>query len=351
MENIYYDTGKVGSLGGVSALTNSSKKRKNSVEKWLQSQDAFTLHRPVRRKFQRRTTFVPGPDHLWQIDLVDVSSITSENEGNKFILTVIDAFSRFALAALPIKNKSAVTVKDAFANLLHSQIRRPSYVQSDKGKEFLNSVFQEYLKSEKIKFYTSENDDVKCAIVESFHRNLKAKMWRWFTYSNSHRYLDILQNVINVYNSTVHSAIKMAPRDVTPQNFMKVATILYPQHYKKSKRAKFHFELGDTVRISKSKQIFKKGYVAGWSEELFKISKRIPTIPPTYKLQDLSAEDIVGKFYKEELQKVIKDNKKDTYKIEKILKTRTVKGSKQYFVRWQGYSSKFDSWIDDIYKL
>src|SRR6267154_547462 len=229
---VYFNPGLPGSFGGVNALSKASNRKK--VKDWLSGQDAYTLHKPVRRKFKRRRTICVGMDHLWQIDLADLSSLAQHNDGFKFLLTCIDCFSRYAWV-VPIKSKHATIVTEAFSSLLID--RRPTYVQSDKGSEFINSTFQSFLKSENIRFYTSENDDIKCALVERFNRTLKTRMWRYFTYSNSLRYIDVLPSLVKSYNETIHSSIKMAPSLVTVHNESKLR--------KKTVRSKPKLTVGD----------------------------------------------------------------------------------------------------------
>ena len=121
-------------------------------------QDAYTLHKPVRKHFKRRITFTTGIDDLWQPDLVDLSSISKYNDGYKFLLTVIDVFSKVAWT-VPLKNKSGLTLTEAFSTMF--QQRRPTNLQTDKGTEFLKSSVQKLIKEFKINFYTRENEDIK----------------------------------------------------------------------------------------------------------------------------------------------------------------------------------------------
>ena len=120
---------------------------------------------------------------------------------------------------------------------------------------------------------------------------------------------------------------------------------------KTNKKGKFQFRVGDQVRISKARRIFKKGYLPSWTEEIFTISQRIDRSPPVYRLKDLMGEDIAGIFYGQELQKVIKTD--DVFRVEKVIKERTRKGKKEYLIRWLGYPSKFDSWLQaaDLKKI
>ena len=270
--------------------------------------------------------------------------MTTHNDSHRFILTCIDCFSRYAWA-VSIKTKKSVVVRDAFASIVENDGRRPTYVQSDKGTEFLNSSFQTYLREQNILFYTSQNADIKCALVERFNRTLKTKMWRYFTYKNTLRYVDVLPDLMKSYNDSYHSAIKTAPSRVGIHNEEEIRRILYPLSGRK--KIKWKFAVGDTVRLSQERREFKKGYLPGWTRETFVISARVPTTPPTYLIVDEANEPVEGKFYAQELQAVTR-RENDVFRIEKIIKTRRKLGKIQYLVRWLGYPPKFDSWVDDI---
>ena len=110
-------------------------------------------------------------------------------------------------------------------------------------------------------------------------------------------YYDVLDDVVNKYNNTKHSTIKMKPIDVRDNN----KRIYIDDHNKKSAR----FNVGDRVRISKFKNIFAKGYTPNWSSEMFIADKANDTVPHTYNLKDLNDEEILGSFYDRELQKTI----------------------------------------------
>lgn len=332
LSEIYYDPARVGSFGGFNALSKATNRK--DVKKWLSSQEVYSLHKPTRRKFKRRKMICVGLDHLWQIDLVDLTSLSTHNDGFRFLLTCIDCFSRYAWV-VPIKSKNSSSVTEAFASLIN--LRKPTYLQSDKGSEFLNSSFQSFLKGNDIRFYTSENDDIKCALVERFNRTLKTRMWRYFTYSNSLRYLDVLPDLVKSYNDSKHSSIKMAPSRVTGHNEL--------ERRQRATVSKPKLSVGDWVRISETKRQFKKGYLPSWTRELFKVVAVHYTDPITYSICDYSDEAIKGKFYEPELQKVIPG---DVFKVEKVLKTRKKYGKTQYLVRWLGYPPKFDSWVDNI---
>ena len=186
-------------------------------------------------------------------------------------------------------------------------------------------------------FFTTENDDIKASIVERFNRTLKSKLWRYFTKHDTLTYLDILADVVEVYNRTPHSSIGMAPLDVNDETLGQVWFRLYAdssQDYKEST-----LQVGDTVRISKARRTFKKGYLPQWTEEIFTIVKKQHTQPQTFILKDWSGEPLKGSFYAQELQKVVKTD--HVYRIEKILKEE----KNRVFVKWLGYPDSFNSWV------
>ena len=143
-------------------------------------------------------------------------------------------------------------------------------------------------------------------------------------------FLDVLDDIVNKYNNTVHRSIKIKPINVTSDSYAE-----YNENFNK-KYPKF--KVGDHVTISKHKNIFAKGYIPNWSEEVFVVSKIKNTVPWTYVVSDLNGEEITGSFYEKELQKTSQEK----FRIEKVLKR---KGDKMY-VKWKGYDNSFNSWID-----
>ena len=194
-----------------------SGRSEREVKTFLARRDTYTLHKP-RVRFPRRKTYSKGIADLYQIDLADVSNLAAFNDGARYLLTCIrciDVFSKRAWA-VPVRTKTGRDVVNAFEKILIDGM--PNMVQSDKGTEFLNSTFQSMLKRRGIKFYTSENKDWKASVVERFNRTFKTKMYRYFTYKNTRRYVDVLDNMLHSYNNTYHSSIRMAPAEVNVDN-------------------------------------------------------------------------------------------------------------------------------------
>ena len=333
LQERYYDPKRAGSYGGVAALRRAVPEQ--NVERWLSEQDAYTLHKPVRRHFKRRCVVVGGPNQQWQADLVDMSRLKKTNDGTTFLLTVIDVFSKVAWC-LPLKNKSAVSLVTAFTQLLSN--KAPTTLQTDKGTEFLNRSLQKLLKEYGVHHFATHNEETKASIVERFNRTLKTRMWRYFTKSHSVRYVDVLQDFVRSYNDTYHRSIGMAPSEVNSTN----QEIVWQRMYGHEGGGAPKYRVGDRVRISKAKRHFEKGYMANWTEELFTIVNAHRSDPPVYHLTDWHGDKLDGTFYEPELQKVVVPKDK-TYRVESVLRWRNKR--REVLVKWFGYPTSFNSWI------
>lgn len=330
---------KVGASTAISTAVSSSSKE---IKNWLSGQDAYTLHKQSVKKFPRRKTVAMGINHCWQCDLVEVQEYAADNDNVKYLLTSIDVFSKKARVSTMI-NKTGIEVARAFSKMISGDVQKPLNLQSDKGREFLSAPFQRLLEAENIHHYTSENEDIKASIIERFHRTLRGKMFRYFTHNNTRRYVDVLDDLVESYNRTRHSTIKMAPNAVSAKNEKQVYKTLYGKRM--MKKMKFKFSIGDSVRILESKRTFHRGYLPKWSLEIYTIKRLHSTNPPTYSIQDYNGEIIRGRFYVNELQKIQPKTVQDYYKIDKVLKTRGKGNKKQYLVSWKGYDSSFNSWV------
>ena len=221
----------------------------------------------MRRRFKRRCVVVGGPNQQWQADLVDMSRLKKVNDGTTFILTVIDVFSKLGWC-VPLKNKSAASLVAAFTQLLSNGA--PKTLQTDKGTEFLNRSLQKLLKEHGVHHFATHNEETKASIVERFNRTLKTRMWRYFTKTQSVRYVDVLQAFMRSYNGTYHRSIGMAPSEVTSTNQETVWQRLYGHESVDTPK----FRVGNRVRISKAKRHFEKGYMANWTEDCLRLLTR-----------------------------------------------------------------------------
>ena len=284
-----------------------------------------------------------GKDEQWQADLVDVQALNKDNDGYRFLLTVIDVLSKYAWV-VPLKDKTGKSLVDAFDAVFKKDGRVPERLQTDAGKEFLNKEFQRFLTSKNVLHFVTYNE-TKAQIVERFNRTLKNRMWRYFTFQNGRRYVEVLPALVEGYNKAYHRSIGTAPERVTQINAQEIWHRLYGKDFVKcSTRVRFKFKVGDKVRISKKKRTFEKGYLPNWTEEVFSIAQRLRRIPPVYRLREYDGTMLDGTFYERELQRV-QQSETDLFRIEKILKTRGKGKNEQYLVRWSEWPSKYDQWI------
>lgn len=304
---------------------------------------AEELHKPARRKYPRRKVTLKGLNDLYQGDLVEMGSYARENKGMRYILTMINCFSKYAFA-VPLRSKSASDVALALEPILKKH--KMKHLQTDQGKEFYNKTVNALMKKYGINLYSTYSD-LKASIVERFNLTLKQRMWKAFTEQGSYEWVGLLPGLIRQYNSSVHRTIGMRPKDVKQKHVKVILARLKGKgsSQKGKVTSKPKFSVNDRVRISKFKRIFTKGYIPNWSNELFKIHAIKPTKPVTYILEDSSGEVLKGGFYQEELSKTSVDN---VYLVEKVLQRR---GNKVK-VRWLNFDKNSDSWINasDIVK-
>ena len=244
-------------------------------------------HKPVIKKFNKRKVYLQFKDNIWGVDLGDMQSLSRKNKGIKYLLCVIDLYSKYAFV-IPLKDKKGISIVNAFDKIIKQSERKPNKIWVDQGSEFYNNNFK-WLSDNNITVYSTYNEG-KSVVAERFIRTLKNKLYKHMTTTGKNVYYDVLDDVVNKYNNTKHSTIKMKPIDVKDNN----KRVYIDEH-----------NVGDRVRISKFKNIFAKGYTPNWSKEIFIVDKINDTVPYTYNIKDLNDEEIIGSFYDRELQKSI----------------------------------------------
>ena len=229
---------------------------------------AGELHKPVIKKFNKRKVYYQFKDNIWGVDVADMQSLSKKNKGIKYLLCAIDLYSKYAFV-IPLKDKKGFSVTNAFNKIIKQSERKPNKIWVDQGGEFYNNVFKRWLSKNNIIMYSTYNEG-KSVVVERFIRTLKNKLHKHMTATGKNIYYDVLNDVVNKYNNTKHSTIKMKPIDVKNNK-----RVYNDEHNKKDSR----FKVGDTVRISKFKNIFAKGYSPNWSTEIFIVDKINDTVP------------------------------------------------------------------------
>jgi hypothetical protein len=292
------------------------------------------LHKPARKNFKRRRVVLKGLNDLYQADLVEMIPYAKLNKGFRYILIVINAFSKYVWAS-PVKRKTGEEVAHAMENIL-SQQKIPTNLQTDMGKEFYNKQFNRLMVKFSINHYSTYST-TKSSIVERVNRTFKKIMWEKFSVQGSYKWLTLLPKIVKQYNSTKHRTTGFKPNEINSKNEKKILNTVY-NYVKTVDKNKSKFKKGDYVRISKYRGVFDKGYTPNWSTEIFTIDKVKLTNPTTYILNDMKGEEIIGGFYGLQLQKV---KHPDIYLVEKTIKR---KGDK-VLVKWLGLDKTHNSWI------
>ena len=257
----------------------------------LKQKIAKEIFSPVVKKFDRIQIQTHYKDECWSIDLIDRSSLAKYNKNYKFIFTIIANHTKFAWA-IPLKDKSGKSTTTAFKKLIETSKRKPEKVWSDRGKEFYNKTFLDFLKQNEIQIY-STHSDLKAVFVERFNRTLLDLIKEPMYIEGKACWLNHINSALDKYNNRVHTTTRMTPFEASNK------PIDPPTFVNKPKQPKF--QVGDYVRVPDKRNIYSKGYTTNWNRELFKIQKINPTNPITYTLEDENNEQIAGKYYEQEL--------------------------------------------------
>ena len=275
----------------------------SEIKNILSSINAYTLHREYKQ-LATNPNYVQYPRQQVQIDLAQVDHLAQDNEGIRYLLIVIDAFTKFAWVR-PMKNKLANTVLENFISVLQQAKIKPRTILCDRGNEFVNRLFSAYCVQNNIKLinnYTS----VHAPIAERFIRTLKQMMAKYMTSKNTKRYLEELQNIVKSYNLRIHRSIKMAPYDAEkPSSSLDIRHALSKMR-QNIKKKPVKYPIGQKVRIALERTKFSRGHHRKFSDEIFTIYHVKTKLPiPIYYIKDENNEKISGGFYAYELTPVI----------------------------------------------
>ena len=317
----------------MSSVYESARQKRITAPVW-KKQLAGELLKPKQNRFPRRRIFSPNVNSIWTMDLLDIHQFARQNKNFRYILVVLDIFSRFAWVR-PLKDKTGVGVAKAFEDIITKSDSKPHKVWSDRGTEFYNAAVARLFERNMIKLYSTYNEP-KATIAERFIRTLRGKIESNFILTQSTVWYDILPELVREYNQSYHRSIGMSPDDARkPENYTKVFKRLYKQRTPQVISHPLH--IGDRVRISIHKRLFEKGATANWSEEIFEISAVKTSNPTVYRIKDLAGEEIDGAFYRQQLQRT----DQNIYRIDRIVRKR--RG--EVLVKWSGYPDQFNSWI------
>ena len=180
--------------------------------------------------------------------------ISKFNKGFRFLLCLIN-ICKYAWL-IPLKNKRGITITNGFQIILDESNRKPNKIWVDKGSEFYKRLMKLFLQNNDIEMYSMHNDKGKSFVAERFIRNLKNKIYKYMTSISKNAYIDKLDDIVNKYNNTYHSTIKMKPTDVKSNTYIDSDKENYDENS--------NFKIADNARISKYKNVFAKGYTPNW---------------------------------------------------------------------------------------
>ena len=259
--------------------------------------------KPPRKYYPTNKTDVYYIDDIWSLDILDLKDYGPENNrGYRYVLVVIDNFSKFGWT-VPLKNKNAQTIKDSFENIIISSKRKPNLIETDRGKEFYNNIFQDFLNKNNIKLY-SRNSSYGAVFAERFTRTIRDFLKRPVFEKWDGKGIDILPTITKQYNNRIHTSTKLSPKDAS---LKKNEGFVYKNLLDKRKKVKPKFQINDLVRTADLKKTFSKGDTTNWSYKLYKITEIINDTKPSYKIDKLKERYNESLLKKTEL--TLKENK------------------------------------------
>ena len=236
-----------------------------------------------KKNYVTNKTDVYYIDDIWSLDILDLKDYGPENNrGYRYVLVVIDNFSKFGWT-IPLKNKNAITIKDSFENILINSKRKPNLIETDRGKEFYNNIFQDFLNKNNIKLY-SRNSSLGAVFAERFNRTIRDLLKRPVFEKGDGNSIDVLQTITKQYNNRIHSSTKLTPKDAS---LKKNEGFVYKNLLDKRKKVKPKFQINDIVRTADLKKTFSKSDTTNWSYKLYKITEIINDTIPSYKIGNL----------------------------------------------------------------
>ena len=236
-----------------------------------------------KKNYATNKTDVYFIDNIWSLDILDLKDYgPGNNRGYRYVLVTIDNFSKYGFT-IPLKNKKSQTIKDSFENILISSKRKPNLIETDRGKEFYNNIFENFLNNNNIKHY-SRNTSLGAVFAERFNLTIRNLLKRPVFEKGNSNWIDVLPIITKQYNNRVHSSTKLTPIQAS---LKKNEGFVYKNLLDKRERIKPKFQIDDLIRTADLKKTFSKGDTTNWSYKLYKITEIIKETIPSYRLDKL----------------------------------------------------------------
>ena len=222
--------------------------------------------RPPKQNYMTKKTDVYYFDNIWSLDILDLNNYAPENNrGYRYALIILDSFSKFGWT-VPLKN--AQTIKDSFENIIISSTRKPKLIETDRGKEFYNNIFQGFLNYNNFKLYSGKTY-VGGVFAERFNRTIRDLLKKIVFEQGDAKWIDILPTITKQYTSRIHSYFKLTPIQASLE---KNEGFVYNNLLDKRKKTKRKFQVNDLMRTADLKKTFSKGDTTNWSYKVYQIT-------------------------------------------------------------------------------
>ena len=319
------------------------------VEKDLLSYNyAYQKYREPKRPRYFNPYFAHHPRQQVHSDLIDMQAYSEYNDGVRFLLVVIDIFTR-QLWVRALKTKQGTETRDGLASIFDEM--KPIYpltMQVDYGKEYRNRHVTNLLRDLGIKLIDPYSEN-KAVFAERVNYTLQQIIYKYMTEKATRRYIDVLPKLVETYNKRPHNAFynNFSPSEAElHDNLSQVKQLVRKKKEKvilKGRKMKPKFKLNDIVRLRLKKKAFERGYGQKFSDDYFKVIGVYHDLPVImYEVKSMDTKlPLKRKFYAQQMQLV----KGDVYRIEKVLKTRKRRGVEESLVKWENFSDKHNKWI------
>lgn len=302
LSSIYYNPRSPASFSGATKLYREARRRIDltlaDVREWLSRQDVYSKHKPLRTNYPRLASIPIGLGTTIYADLIDFVKLKRKNSHYSYVLCVVELLSRRAYSE-NLKTKTGAEVLRAFQSIYKRLPTRPMRCITDSGREFLNSQFQTFCKRERLTHIVATRVN-HAYVCERFIRTIKQKLYKYFTNSNTTRWVDVFPTLVESYNNTEHSSIQAKPNDVTLRNEEQYIARMIRRARGLKRKPKY--KVGQTVRVAQTRKSFHKGYRQSYSDEVFVIRRldKRPG-PPAYRISHLDGKQVEGLVYEPEI--------------------------------------------------
>ncbi|KAL3098311.1 hypothetical protein niasHT_028294 [Heterodera trifolii] len=261
--------------------------------------------RPRRVHFPRAKTVAAGFMTDVQVDLADFQALSRHNRGHRYLLVAVDVLSK-RLFVVPLKNKRAEEMLEAFKQLIDQMPMVPHRIFSDKGTEFKNRLLKEFFEEQEIEKHEPVHSSVKASVAERAIRNVKQRLYRYFAEMETLNWVDAVQKIVDGINNAPSRIHGMRPIDVDFSNAQKVWKRMYHRQ----------------PPLIRQGAILRRDICPNYGDEILEIDEVLKAVRPIrYKLRDEHGEKFKGSFYEQELARVRKDAE-TSYRIEKVYRKR-----------------------------